>query len=171
MRPGARGEECRQVDASTISHIVQKHNQMQGYRPPHPEVGGVCQLSHGGGTNSQTSLLVLQPAHQFALAILTNRDGARRFTQVVRRFALRGYLHLDDRQPRAIESTPANLAPYAGHCSSFFTDADLGLVGQAGGPDHLQARLSQRRHAAYVRRPLRARPPARPRRRFQGYTG
>ena len=94
------------------------------------QVGGVRQLSHGGGTKGQVSLLVLVPEREFAMAIFTNSGRGGKLTQAARRFALREYLEIEDPEPKPIESSPADLAPYAGHYTGYYTDVDLGMVGK-----------------------------------------
>ncbi|MBN1658466.1 MAG: beta-lactamase family protein [Anaerolineae bacterium] len=94
------------------------------------QVGGTRQLTHGGGTKGQVSLLVLVPERQFAMAILTNSARGGKLNQALRRFALGEYLGIEDPEPKPIESSPADLSPYAGHYTGYYTDVDLGMVGE-----------------------------------------
>ena len=71
-------------------------------------------LSHGGGTNGQITQLSLLPERDFALAIFTNSDKGGALIQEVQKFLLKTYLDIDLDSPKAIESTPEQLATYAG---------------------------------------------------------
>ena len=63
------------------------------------DVDGVRQLSHGGGTTGQISLLFILPERQFAMAVLTNAGAGGSVTAAARRWALAHYLDLEDPEP------------------------------------------------------------------------
>jgi CubicO group peptidase (beta-lactamase class C family) len=100
------------------------------------EIDGTRQLSHGGGTVGQISLLALYPAHQLAMVILTNASEGGGVTGAMRRWVLEHYLGLADPEPEPIEASEEELAAYAGFYTRPFTDIELGmlngrLIGQA----------------------------------------
>jgi len=100
------------------------------------EIDGTRQLSHGGGTTGQISLLVLFPPHQLAMVILTNASEGGGVTGAMRRWVLEHYLGLTDPEPKPIEASEEELAAYAGFYTRPFTDIELGmlngrLIGQA----------------------------------------
>jgi len=100
------------------------------------EVGGLRQVSHGGGTKGQVSLLALVPERDFVLVVLTNADTGGKLCDEVRRWVLREFLAVEDPKPEAIEASPEDLARYAGRYRGFSTDWELALlngrlVGQA----------------------------------------
>jgi CubicO group peptidase (beta-lactamase class C family) len=92
------------------------------------QVDGTREISHGGGTNGQVSLLALVPEHDFALAILTNADRGSELTRAVRRWALKEYLGLEAPDPQPIESSEEELAQYVGCYRGYFTDLELGML-------------------------------------------
>jgi len=87
------------------------------------------QLSHGGGTNGQVSLLLLVPERDFAIAILTNGAQGGFVTDRVSRWALKGYLGLEIPDPAPIEASPEELAQYAGCYGRPFAEIELGMLG------------------------------------------
>ena len=93
------------------------------------KVEGVSQISHGGGTMGQISLLALLPERQFAIAILTNADRGGEATHEISRWALKEYLGLGDPDPKPLESSTIELAPYVGRYSRPFAEVELGLLG------------------------------------------
>ncbi|MCZ6679945.1 MAG: serine hydrolase [Candidatus Poribacteria bacterium] len=93
------------------------------------EIGETRQLSHGGGTVGQVSFLRLIPEHDFAIAILTNADRGGAVTGEVGRWALKEYLGLEVPEPKPIESSEAELAPYVGRYRRPFGDVELGILG------------------------------------------
>jgi CubicO group peptidase (beta-lactamase class C family) len=93
------------------------------------EIGGTRQLSHGGGTTGQISLLALIPEHDFALAIFTNANRGGILTREVSRWALREYLGLETPDPTPIESSEEELRPYVGRYTRPFADIEVGLLG------------------------------------------
>jgi CubicO group peptidase (beta-lactamase class C family) len=92
------------------------------------QVDGTREISHGGGTNGQVSLLALVPEHDFALAILTNADRGSELTRAVRRWVLKEYLGLEAPDPQPIESSEEELAQYVGCYRGYFTDLELGML-------------------------------------------
>lgn len=93
------------------------------------EIGGTRQISHGGGTKGQITLLALLPEQDLALAVLTNANPGSHVTDGVRRWVLKEYLGLEDPKPGPIEATEEDLARYAGHYRGFFNDLELGMLG------------------------------------------
>ncbi|MGA9351012.1 MAG: serine hydrolase domain-containing protein [Anaerolineae bacterium] len=93
------------------------------------ETHGTRQLSHGGGTTGQVSLLLLIPEHDFAIAILTNADRGGFVTDDVSRWALKQYLGLEIPDPTPLESSEEQLAAYVGRYSRPFADIELGILG------------------------------------------
>jgi len=89
------------------------------------DVDGTRQLSHGGGTVGQISLLTLVPEHNFAVAVFTNANRGGFVTHDVTRWALKHYLGLESPEPTPLESSEGELKPYVGHYSRPYSDADL----------------------------------------------
>ena len=56
------------------------------------DVDGVRQISHGGGTKGQITLLALIPERDFAIAVLTNSNWGSFVTREVSHWALKEYL-------------------------------------------------------------------------------
>ncbi len=92
------------------------------------EIDGTRQLSHGGGTTGQVSLLALFPAHQLAIVVLTNSLEGGGVTADVRRWALEHYLQITDPEPKPIEASKEELAAYAGFYMRPFSDVELGML-------------------------------------------
>lgn len=93
------------------------------------EINGTRQLSHGGGTMGQISLLALIPEHDFAIAILTNANQGGTVTREVSRWALKHYLDLEVSDPEPIEASEEELVAYVGRYSRPFAEMELGLLG------------------------------------------
>lgn len=91
------------------------------------EIDGTRQLSHGGGTAGQASLLVLIPEHDFAIAILTNANLGGFVTRAVSRWALKEYLGLDTPQPTPVETPADTLAAYVGRYVRPYADIELSI--------------------------------------------
>jgi hypothetical protein len=91
-------------------------------------IDGTRQLSHGGGTTGQISLLLLIPEHDFAMVILTNANQGEEVTRDASRWALKEYLGLEDPDPEPLESTREELAAYEGRYSRPFADVELGIL-------------------------------------------
>lgn len=92
------------------------------------EIDGTRQLSHGGGTTGQVSLLALFPAQHLAMVVLTNSSEGGGVTQDVRRWVLEHYLELTDPKPEPIEATAGELAAYEGFYTRPFSDIELGML-------------------------------------------
>lgn len=90
---------------------------------------GTRQVSHGGGTVGQISLLTLVPEHDFAVVVFTNASQGGFVTRDVSRWALKGYLGLEIPDPTPIEASEKELAPYVGRYSRPFEDIELGILG------------------------------------------
>ena len=93
------------------------------------KIDGTRQVSHGGGTTGQISLLALIPGHDFAIAIFTNANRGGILTREISRWALQEYLGLETPAPTPIESSEEELAPYVGPYRRPFADIELGLLG------------------------------------------
>jgi CubicO group peptidase (beta-lactamase class C family) len=93
------------------------------------DAGDVRQLSHGGGTNGQVSLLLMVPDHSFALAILTNADRGQAVTRDVSRRAIMQYLGVETPQPTALAASEQELAQYTGRYVRPFAEMELGTLG------------------------------------------
>jgi CubicO group peptidase (beta-lactamase class C family) len=92
------------------------------------DVGGTRQLSHGGGTTGQISLLAIYPEHHLAVAILTNADAGGAITDGIRRWVLEHYLGLQDPKPEPIEASEEDLATYVGFYTRPSADVELGML-------------------------------------------
>ncbi len=91
---------------------------------------GVRQISHGGGTLGQVSLLALVPERQFALAVVTNADRGGQITHEVLRWALKEYLGVESPEgPKPIEATREMLIPYVGRYFRPTMDLEIGILG------------------------------------------
>jgi CubicO group peptidase (beta-lactamase class C family) len=89
---------------------------------------GTRQVTHGGGTKGQVSLLTLIPEHNFSVAVFTNADRGGFVTDAVTRRALKGYLDVDVPKPEPMETTEEALASFAGRYGNPFTDIELGML-------------------------------------------
>ena len=92
------------------------------------DIEGTRQLSHGGGTTGQVSILALYPEHQLALTVLTNAGEGGAITDGVRCWVLEHYLDLKDPKPEPIESAEKDLAAYVGFYTRPFADVELGML-------------------------------------------
>lgn len=92
------------------------------------DVDGVQQISHSGGTVGQISLLSLIPAHNFALAVLTNANMGGQVTEAVRRWVLQEYLRLTIPKPALAEASEVDPAQYVGRYSRPFAEIELGIL-------------------------------------------
>jgi CubicO group peptidase (beta-lactamase class C family) len=90
---------------------------------------GTCLVSHGGGTNGQSTMLQLVPEHEFALVVLTNADRGGTVIQKLGQWVLKQYLGLEVPDPTPIEASVEDLAAYAGLYSRPAADVELGLLG------------------------------------------
>ncbi|MBL7200108.1 MAG: beta-lactamase family protein [Anaerolineae bacterium] len=92
------------------------------------DIGGTRQLSHGGGTNGQISLLAFYPEHRLALAVVTNANQGGGVTDDVRRWVLEHYLGLQDPKPEPIDAAQEELAAYVGFYERPFAEIELGML-------------------------------------------
>jgi CubicO group peptidase (beta-lactamase class C family) len=92
------------------------------------DIDGTCQLSHGGGTVGQITLLALVPEHQLAIAVLTNSEMGGTVTAAARRWALEHYLGIEDPEPEPIEASEEELAAYVGLYARPFREIELGML-------------------------------------------
>ncbi|NPV67716.1 MAG: beta-lactamase family protein [Anaerolineae bacterium] len=77
-------------------------------------LNGVKFIEHGGTTLGQNSRLVIAPARQFAIAILTNGDHGRMPIDEGVKLALREFLGVEEPAPTPIDVTPEQLQEYVG---------------------------------------------------------
>ncbi|MBL8134608.1 MAG: serine hydrolase [Anaerolineae bacterium] len=77
-------------------------------------LGEVKTIQHGGATLGQSCLLILAPAHKFAVAILTNCDHGGQVTAEGTKAALKEFLNAEDPIPAVIEATEEQLKGYLG---------------------------------------------------------
>jgi CubicO group peptidase (beta-lactamase class C family) len=87
-------------------------------------------IRHGGGTNGQLTELNLLPEHDFALAIFTNGDQGGRLISEVQQYLLKTYPDAAFDMPKEIESTPEQLAAYAGTASRQGFKVHLAMMGR-----------------------------------------
>jgi hypothetical protein len=93
------------------------------------ESHGVRQVSHGGGTLGQISVLHMVPPQHFAVAILTNAMAGGTITRKGTQRALREYLSVEIPDPEPQETEPEELAVYAGHYRRSAADLHLTVLG------------------------------------------
>jgi len=92
------------------------------------DLDGTRQISHGGGTNGQTSLLLLVPEYDFAIAIVTNANRGGVITRDASRCALESYLGVKSPKPSPLESSGEALAPFVGRYVRPFSEIEAGLL-------------------------------------------
>jgi len=92
------------------------------------QIDSLRQLSHGGGTVGQVSLLTLIPERSFAMAIFTNAGHGGSVTEKATNWALKAYLGLTVPLPRPIESSEQDLRPFVSRYSRPYADIELGLL-------------------------------------------
>jgi CubicO group peptidase (beta-lactamase class C family) len=92
------------------------------------DIGGTRQLTHGGGTVGQVTLLAMVPERQLAVVVLTNSEQGGAVTDGVRRWVLQHYLGLEEPEPKPIDATEEELSAYAGFYSRPFADIELGML-------------------------------------------
>jgi CubicO group peptidase (beta-lactamase class C family) len=90
---------------------------------------GTRLVSHGGGTNGQSTLLLLVPDHDFAIAILTNANRGGTVIHKLSQWALKQYLGLEMPDPAPLEASVEDLAAYVGLYSRPTADIELGILG------------------------------------------
>ncbi len=92
-------------------------------------IDGVKQISHGGGTMGQVSLLAIVPERNFALAVFTNADEGGDITDKVRHQALKTYLELEVETPKPMDDVAEeDLKPYVGRYARPFAEVELGIL-------------------------------------------
>lgn len=131
---GGVGDKTRLLSTESIvqmqsPQVTGWRNEARGLAWALDEIDGVRQVSHGGGTLGQLSLLTLVPEHDFAIAIFTNADRVRPLTPDITRYALKEYLGLAITDPTPIESSEEELVPYVGCYSRPFADIEVGMLG------------------------------------------
>ncbi|HUS14383.1 MAG TPA: serine hydrolase domain-containing protein, partial [Chloroflexia bacterium] len=89
------------------------------------DAGGVRLVRHGGATNGQAAVLLMAPAHNFALSVLTNADAGSQLIRDLSRWALQQYLGIAEPEPTMRPASADDLAPYTGHYDAAATSADL----------------------------------------------
>ncbi len=90
---------------------------------------GTRQVMHRGNTIGQASLLMLLPAHNFAVAVFTNADQGGFVIDDVTRWALKHYLEIESPKPEPIETSEEELAAYVGRYRNPCTEIELGMLG------------------------------------------
>ncbi len=94
--------------------------------------GNVETMLHTGGTVGQTAVLILAPAHDLAIGVLTNAEnGGAAFRAIVQK-AAQAYLDFNPSQqaaPQASTYNRADLAAYVGRYSRPYNEIELGMVG------------------------------------------
>jgi CubicO group peptidase (beta-lactamase class C family) len=93
------------------------------------DTAGMRIVSHMGGTNGQSTLLLLVPEREFALVVLTNADRGGIVIQKVSQWVLKQYLELEIPDPTPIEASVEDLAAYGGRYSRPAADIELGILG------------------------------------------
>lgn len=89
-------------------------------------------LFHTGGTVGQAAILVLVPAHDLAVGVLTNSENGGMVHGAVIQKAVQDYAQLtppQDKAPEAFEYGQKELAAYVGRYSRPFDEIELGMVG------------------------------------------
>ena len=133
----AAGEGEERVTVVTPETMVQMHSPQTPIWGEEHQIGlswfvddidSVRQLSHGGGTMGQISLLVLYPEHELAVAVLTNADEGGTITDGVRRWVLEHYLGKSDPKPEPIHAAEEDLSQYTGAYTRPFADVELGML-------------------------------------------
>ena len=90
---------------------------------------GFREVSHGGGTLGQTSLLVLVPERGFAFAMLTNADRGSTLCRKSANRAYHEYLGIEVEDPKPIESSEEELLAFVGKYKRPFAELEIGLLG------------------------------------------
>lgn len=92
------------------------------------QIAGVQAVSHTGGTNGQITRLVLVPARSFAIAVFTNAGQGGALGKAVADKAFELYLGIKRPEPTVAESSPDELAQYAGFYSNAFSEVELTVL-------------------------------------------
>jgi CubicO group peptidase (beta-lactamase class C family) len=93
------------------------------------DTAGTPIISHGGGTNGQSTLLLLVPEHEFALAVLTNADRGGIVIHKVSQWVLKEHVGLEVPDPTPIEASVEDLDAYTGLYTRPTSDVELGILG------------------------------------------
>jgi CubicO group peptidase (beta-lactamase class C family) len=92
-------------------------------------IEGVRLVQHGGTTNGQTTRLVLAPARDLALIVLTNAGRGSALAAEITRLVLDRLLGVRQASPTARPRPVDQLAAYVGRYTQRLTDIELTLVG------------------------------------------
>ncbi|MHC4600980.1 MAG: serine hydrolase domain-containing protein [Planctomycetota bacterium] len=87
------------------------------------------QIWHGGGTTGQVCMLHMVPGRDFAVAILTNADFARKVLKETIQQALHGFLEFPIENPAPLRASEKELASLAGKYWRPYAEMELGLLG------------------------------------------
>jgi len=89
------------------------------------DIAGVRTVGHGGATTGQIAQLVMVPAQNFALVILTNANRGREVTRDLTNWALDHYLGLQQPPLQLQQLDAAALQPYVGYYTAQLTDVEV----------------------------------------------
>ncbi|MCB0035071.1 MAG: beta-lactamase family protein [Anaerolineales bacterium] len=89
---------------------------------------GRTTYSHGGATVEQYSTFKIVPAHDFALVLFTNSTNGRIFNREVEQFVLQEFCQLEQKQPPAINLSPAQQQALIGRYTRPLADFEWSLV-------------------------------------------
>ncbi len=134
LRDGTTDDETRLLSSESMAQMHSPQvtiwgSEAWGLTWAIDDTYGTRQISHGGGTMGQISLLTLTPEHDFAIAIFTNANRGRFVAREVSRWALKQYLGLEITDPTPVEASEEELTPYVGRYSRPFADIQLGILG------------------------------------------
>ena len=93
------------------------------------ETHGVRQVSHGGSTVGQSTHLMLVPAHDLAVAALTNADNGGVVTSEVSRYVMKHYIGVETADSDPLDAGEADLKQYVGRYTRPFADIELAMLG------------------------------------------
>ncbi|MBW7882302.1 MAG: beta-lactamase family protein [Caldilineaceae bacterium] len=102
-------------------------------------VGDTRLVNHSGATNSQYSALVLVPARNFAITILTNGSRGRTLNNVIVKTALERFLKVSQAEPAVMPLTLELARQYRGHYEAALAAIDIEPQGE-GVVVHVQPR-------------------------------
>jgi hypothetical protein len=88
-------------------------------------------IEHGGGTNGQITQLTIAPDHGFAVIVFTNAGKGGEVCGAAVKTALKSYLQVTVPEPTPMESSPEQLAPYAGRYVSTMREMCLSVKDDA----------------------------------------
>ena len=129
-----KGERVQVLQAETLSSMhapqANRHGETEqiGLSWFIDDVAGTRQLSHGGGTTGQLSVLAIFPEQLLAVAVLTNADAGGAITDGVRRWVVEHYLGLHVPKPEPIEASQEDLAIYVGFYARPSANVELGML-------------------------------------------